>query len=188
MTDEALIRLYWQRDPAALAESQRKYGHYCQAIAGNILSSREDAEECVNDTWLSAWNAIPPHRPTHLRGFLAKLVRNHALNRYNAQTAAKRGGGELSLVLEELSECLGGGTDPEALCSAQELGQAVNRFVRGLPAREGNVFLRRCFFTEPVSDIARRYGMSENHVMVMLSRTRKKLRAYLIKEGLIYGS
>lgn len=183
MNDEAIIALYWQKDAEAVRESERKYGGCCLAAAERILRSREDAEECVNDTWLHAWNAMPPQRPRQLRLFLLRITRNLAINRLSVRSAEKRGGGEAALVLEELSECLAGSADVEGDCEARELGECIRRFVRALPPREGNVFVRRYFFTEPIAEIAQRYGLTENHVSVLLGRTRKKLRAHLIREG-----
>ncbi len=183
MEDGRIIDLFWQRDADAIAETARKYGAYCFAIADNILRNAEDSEECVNDTWLRAWNAIPPQRPKALRMYLAKIVRNLSFNRFNARSAEKRGGGEIVLVLDELSECLDGGTDVEAAVDASELEQCIRRFVRSLPARDRTVFVRRYFFTDPIASIAERTGLSENNVTVILSRTRKKLKLELRKEG-----
>lgn len=182
MEDSQILELYRQRDADAISETAKKYGPYCFAIAENILHSAEDSEECVNDTWLRAWNAIPPQRPGVLRIFLAKITRNLAFNRFNARNAQKRGGGEVALVLDELGECLGG-ADTETAYEAKELRRCIRLFVRSLPEREGNVLVRRYFFAEPVADIAKRYGLTENNVMVILSRTRGKLRAHLLKEG-----
>lgn len=183
MEDSQIIELYWQRDTDAIAETDRKYGAYCFTIARNILHSREDSEECVNDTWLKAWNAIPPQKPGKLRMFLAKITRNLSFNRYQARTADKRGGGQIVYVLEELAECLASESDVADAYQLKELEQCIRLFVRGLPARDGNVFVRRYFFTEPVAEIAGRYGLTPNHVMVILSRTRKKLKTHLIKVG-----
>ena len=182
MTDEQIVNLYWQKDEAALRESERAYGAYCRALAKRIVSA-EDASECVNDAYLRAWGTIPPERPAHLRAFLAKLTRNAALDRYRAYAAEKRGGSEAHAVLDELAEVLGGREDAEGAVAAKELGEAVSRFVRGLPRREGDVFVRRCFFADTTAEIAKRYGMTENNVKVTLSRTRKKLRIYLESEG-----
>ena len=182
MEDDQIIELYWQKNADAISETANKYGSYCFTIAENILHNTEDSEECVNDTWLRAWNAIPPQKPGVLRIFLAKITRNLAFNRFHARNAEKRGGGEIALVLDELGECLGG-TDAEAAYEAKELRQCIRQFVRSLPEREGNLMARRYFFAEPVADIAKRYGLSENNVMVILSRTRKKLKAHLLKEG-----
>ncbi len=183
MEDSLIIELYWQKDADAIKETDRKYGAYCFAIADHILHNKEDSEECVNDTWMNAWNAIPPQKPTKFRMFLAKIVRNLSFNRFNSRSAEKRGGGEIVLVLDELAECLAGESDVESECEARELGRCIRMFVRGLPERDGNVFVRRYFFTEPVVEIAGRYGLTNNNVMVILSRTRKKLKTHLIKEG-----
>lgn len=183
MEDRQIVELYRQRNTDAIKETDSKYGAYCFSIADNILHSPEDAEECVNDTWLNAWNTIPPQKPVKLRMFLAKITRNLSFNRFNARSAQKRGGGETALVLDELAECLASESDVESAYDAKELGQCIQRFVRALPEREGNVFLRRYFFTEPVAAIAKRCGLTENNVMVILSRTRKKLKTHLIKEG-----
>ena len=183
MEDKQIIELFWQRNEAAIEETSKKYGAYCFTIADNILNNQEDAEECLNDTWLKAWNAIPPQKPDNLRLFLAKITRNLSLNRVEAQNAKKRGSGEFALVLDELSECIASYSDVENTYLAKELGESVRKFVRKLPEREGNVFVRRYFFMESVVAIAKKYRLTENHVMVMLSRTRKKLKKYLIKEG-----
>lgn len=182
MEDSQIIELYWQRNPDAVSETAGKYRAYCFAIAENILHNTEDSEECVNDVWLRAWNAMPPQRPSVLRLFLARITRNLALDHFRARNAEKQGGGEMALVLDELAECLGGGTT-EAAFEAEELRECIRRFVRALPERDGNVTARRYFFAEPVAEIAKRYGLSENNVMVILSRTRKKLKAHLVKEG-----
>ena len=147
------------------------------------IINTEDSEECVNDTWLHAWNAIPPQRPRTLRLFLAKITRNLSFDRFNARNAEKRGGGEIVVILDELAECLDSGANTEAAYEEEELRQCIQHFVRALPEREGNVLVRRYFFADPVADIAKRYALTENHVMVILSRTRKKLKAYLLKEG-----
>lgn len=183
MEDAQIIELYFQRKEEAIKETDSKYGSYCFAIAENILHNTEDSEECVSDTWLAAWNAMPPQRPTVLRMFLAKITRNLSFNRFHAGKAKKRGGGELNLVLDELAECIANESDTENEYIAKELEQSVRLFVRNLPEREGNVFVRRYFFTEPVAVIAKRYCLTENNVMVTLCRTRKKLKAHLCKEG-----
>ena len=183
MEDSQIIELYWQKNTDAISKTANKYGAYCFAIAQNNLHNTEDSEECVNDTWLHAWNAIPPQRPGAFRMFLAKITRNLSFNRFHVQNAKKRGGGEITLVLEELAECLDGGVNVEAEYERKELEQCISRFVRALPMRERNVFVRRYFFTEPITAVAERYGLTENHIMVILSRTRKKLRLELMKEG-----
>lgn len=183
MEDSQIVELYWQKNTDAIKETEGKYGAYCFTIANNILHSKEDSEECVNDTWLNAWNAIPPQKPSKLQMFLAKITRNLSLNRFIARTAEKRGSGEIMFVLDELAECLASESDVEDTYEFKELGQCIRLFVRGLPERDGNVFVRRYFFTESVAVIAKRYGLTENNVMVILSRVRKKLKTHLIKEG-----
>lgn len=183
MVDSQIVELFWRRDPDAIAQASQKYGAYCFAVAKNILHNDEDAEECVNDTWLNAWNAIPPQKPEKLRMFLAKVTRNLSFNRFNSKTAKKRGGGEIDMVLSELEECLAGESSVENTFVQQELESCIRRFVEGLPERDGNIFVRRYFFTESVAVIARRYNLSKNTVMIVLSRTRKKLKNTLIREG-----
>lgn len=183
MEDQKIIELYFQRNTDAIKETDNKYGSYCFAIANNILHNNEDSEECVNDTWLNAWNAIPPQRPTILRMFLAKISRNLSFNRFEARNAEKRGGGEIHLVLDELAECIANESDTEDEYLAKELEEIIRIFVRELPEREGNIFIRRYFFTEPISMISKRYGMTDNYVTVILSRIRKKLKGRLEKEG-----
>ena len=185
MEDNEIVELYWQRDENAIRESDSKYGAYCFAVADNILHSKEDSEECVNDTWLKAWNTMPPQRPNKLRMFLAKITRNLSFNRYNARSAEKRGGGEIAAVLDELAECLESESDVAGEYEGKELEQYIRSFVRSLPERDGNVFVRRYFFAEPVRKIAERYGLTANHVMVILSRMRAKLKANLKKEGFL---
>lgn len=183
MEDRSIIDLYWARDEKALEESQRKYGSYCWTIAHNILRSREDSEECVNDTWLRAWNAMPPQRPAILSSFLGRITRNLSLDRYKAQKRAKRGGGQLTLALEELGECLSDRADAEQLLLEAEVARAIDRFLRDLPEKEGCIFLRRYWYVDSTLEIAARYRMAEGTVKSTLHRTRKKLKAYLEQEG-----
>lgn len=184
MEDRAIVDLYWSRNPEAIQRTGEKYGGYCRTIARNILPDRRDAEECVNDTWLNAWNAMPENRPSLLAPFLGKITRNLAFTRWRAGRTEKRGNGELPLVLDELAECVSSADTLQAV-EAAELEQEVNRFLRTLPERECHVFLRRYWFTEPTADIAKRYGMREATVRTSLFRSRKKLRRHLEKEGLL---
>lgn len=188
MEDYQIVELYWLRNESAILETGRKYGVYCHSLAYNILRNSEDSEECVNDTWMKAWSSIPPNRPVKLGMFLAKIVRNLAFNRYKEKSAQKRGGGELPLVLEELAECLSEGSGAESEYFERELQRSINAFVRGLPERDGNVFIRRYFFCESAAVIGKKYGLSENNVLVILSRTRKKLKKHLVEEGYINES
>ena len=187
MDDNKIIEMFWSRDTDAITAANKKYGGYCFSVANSILRCQEDSEECVNDALLSAWNAIPPQRPANLQMFLAKITRNLSFDRFKARTAQKRGGGEINLVLDELAECLAGEVDVASEYEYKELGGCICRFVDSLPARDSNVFLRRYFFNDSVAEISARFDLTENHVMVLLSRTRKKLRQYLQKDGLIDG-
>ena len=181
LSDEDIVALYFARSEEAIAASDRKYGIICHRIAYNILHSDEDAEECVNDTWLRAWNAIPPERPIRLGAWLSTVTRRLALSRYENKTAAKRYGG-LQASLEELSECVSDG----GLTVAEEvvIHDAINRFLASLPARTRMVFMRKYWYMDSTADIAEAFGMSESAVKVTLHRTREKFRKWLKKEGI----
>ena len=183
MNDEQILDLYFARDEQALVETDRKYGGYCFTMANSILHNDQDAEETVSDTYLKAWNAIPPKRPGIFKMFLAKITRNLAFTRWRAYSAEKRGGGEMELVLEELADCLAAPGSVEDTMDAKELARAIRAFLDTLPEREQNIFLRRYFFVEESETIARRYGMKPATVLRTLSRTRMKLKRYLLKEG-----
>ena len=183
MTDEQILELYFQRSEAAVQATIRKYEDYCFRIAWNILRSREDAQECVNDTWYAAWKSIPPARPVCFRLFLAKIVRNCALNRYQANRAKKRGGGQMEILLEELEECVPAKQDVESELLAGELRQLLEDFLKKQPQREAALFIRRYFYAEGLGEISERFGIRENHAAVLLARTRKKLKKYLEREG-----
>ena len=185
MEDHQIIELYWARDEQAITVSDAKYGPYCRAVARNILWDERAGEECVSDTWFHAWNGIPPQKPEKLGSFLLKITRNLSLNRLRDGETQKRGGGEAMLALEELAQCIASSENVETALEARELGACIRRFVRNLPEREGNIFVRRYFYTDPLADIAKRYGLTENNVTVILSRTRKKLKDQLVKEGLL---
>lgn len=185
MEDAQIVELYWNRDERAITKTAERYGPYCRTVAGRILPDPGEAEECVNDTWLRAWNAIPPQRPRSLGAFLSKITRNLAFDRLKARGRVKRGGGELTLALEELGECVSPSDSVEEEVQRKELEGAVRAFLRGLPPRDRDIFLRRYFFVEPVGEIAARYAMGENAVSAVLSRTRKKLRTHLEREGWI---
>lgn len=183
MNDEQILDLYFARDEQALVETDRKYGGYCFTMANSILHNDQDAEETVSDTYLKAWNAIPPKRPGIFKMFLAKITRNLAFSRWRAYSAEKRGGGEMELVLEELEGCLAAPGGVEDAMNAKELARTIRAFLDTLPEREQDIFLRRYFFVEESETIARRYGMKPATVLRTLSRTRMKLKRYLLKEG-----
>lgn len=185
MEDDQIIKLYWMREENAIQETSTKYGAYCFSIANHILSNAQDSEECVNDTWMRAWNAMPPKRPERLRLFLAKITRNVSFDRYKAKTAKKRGEGEMAAALEELESCLSSPFDVEKETLAKELEDCVNRFLHALPPRECDIFLRRYFYVESAAEIGEFYDLKPENVLMILSRTRKKLREYLEKED--YG-
>ena len=185
MEDSAIIDLYWAREERALSETDTKYGGYCRSIAHNILRNREDTEECVSDTWLNAWNAMPPKRPSVLSAFLGKITRNLAFDRWKAAHAEKRGGGSLPLALDELDECIAAKGGVEAAFDEKELSHAIDAFLRTLPERECSIFLRRYWYVDSVQDIAARYALRENTAKSILFRTREKLRRYLAGEGII---
>lgn len=185
MEDEAIISLYYARDERAVTETAQKYGGYCESVARRILPSPEDTEECVSDTWLRAWNAIPPARPDPLRLFLGKLTRNLALMRWREQHARKRGGGETALVCEELAECLPGGEDPAAQFEAKELAGEIRTFLKGVGAEDRYLFLARYWYCCSIREIAARFRCSEGRVRTRLYRTRQKLHAYLREEGFV---
>ncbi len=184
LEDTAIVSLYWERSDRAIEESAAKYGGYCFSLAFNILRSREDAEESVNDTWLAAWNAIPPHRPTVLSTFLGKLTRRIAIDKQRKKDAAKRGGGEYELALEELAESLPAKTMVEEHVEAEALSQFLEQFLKALPAAERKVFLCRYWYFDPIESIGFQFGFSQSKVKMMLFRTRKKLAEALKKEGM----
>lgn len=184
MEDHQIVALYFTRDEQALKETAAKYGNYCYSITHNILQNRQDAEEAVSDTYLAAWSAIPPHKPAVLSTFLGKLARRTALKRWEYLRAQKRGGGELDLALEELSEFLPDRNTTESALAGAELTRVLNEFLKNLPNQERSVFVCRYWYIDPIGDIAKRFGFSESKVKSMLARTRKKLRAKLNKEGI----
>lgn len=183
MKDAEIIELYFKRDEKAIDETVKSYGKYCFAVADNILKNAADAEECVNDTYLRAWGAIPPERPRSLKIFLAKITRNLALNRYFAAKSEKRGGGEVSVALSEIEDFIADGGSPDEELSAKELAAHLRRFLLGRPTRDRAIFIRRYFYFESVSDIAAAIGVGEDNVYLILSRTREKLKKYLQNEG-----
>ena len=185
MEDSQIIDLYWARLEQAIQETDTKYGGYCRAIAHNILKSMEDSEECVSDTWLRAWNAMPPQRPSVLSAFLGRITRNLSLDRYKAARAEKRGGSSFPAALDELSECVPAPGRVEHALEERELAEAIDRFLRTLPERECSMFLRRYWYVDSVQSIAARYSIKENTAKSILFRTREKLRRYLAGEGII---
>ena len=185
MDDQSIVALYWDRSEQAIAETDRKYGAYCYSIAYHALANNEDAEESVSDTYMAAWNRLPPHRPSVLATFLGKITRRISINRWKAKNTAKRGGGQITLTLEELDDCVDGKQNIERAYESNELVLAFNRFLETLPETERDVFLRRYWFFDPIADIAESFGFAQSKVTSMLYRTRGKLRKQLEKEGFL---
>lgn len=183
MEDEQIVQLYWERSDRAISETAYKYGTYCRSIAQNILQNPEDAEEIVNDTWLGAWNAMPPHRPGVLSTFLGKLTRRISIDRFRTQTRHKRGGDTVTLALEELNECVPGGQDIQQELEQRELVRAIDRFLDTLPDRERRIFLCRYWYLDDIAAISARFGFTRSKVKSMLYRIRNKLRTHLQEEG-----
>ena len=183
MDDELIVKLYWDRSESAISETSRKYGAYCNSIAYNILQNSEDAEESVNDTYMDAWNAMPPHRPSILATFLGKITRRISIDRWRAINRIKRGGGEVPLALEELEQCIAGSQDVEKEVEKKELVRAINGFLDALPVPERRVFLARYWYMDPIQQIASNFRFSQSKVLSMLYRTRQKLQKQLEKEG-----
>ena len=180
--DERIVDLYFERSETAISETEQKYGRYCHYIAYNILSSDLDAEECVNDTYLRAWESIPPQRPKLLKSFLGKITRNLALDRYDHDHAQKRGGG-VDTALEEIAECVPEG-DGREMSDEIALREAINRFIESLPKQTRIIFIRRYWYLCHIDNIARDLGLSVSNVKVILMRTRKKFKTHLEKEGI----
>lgn len=183
MEDNNIVDLYWKRDEKAIEETKSKYGKYCHAIAFNVLCNHEDAEECVNDTYLGAWNSMPPHKPQMLGAFLGKITRNLALKRWRDKTADKRGGGENALVIDELQECIPCTDDVLEAIEVKELSNIIDRFLRNIPTNERRVFICRYWYMDSIGDISKQFGYGQSKVKMMLLRTRKKLLDELEKEG-----
>ncbi|MDY6340976.1 MAG: sigma-70 family RNA polymerase sigma factor [Lachnospiraceae bacterium] len=188
MEDSQIIDLYFDRDETAISETNLKYGHYCGTIAWGVLRNREDSEECVNDTWWKAWNAIPPARPDILSAFLGKITRNLALHMYEKNHALRRGEGEIPELIDELGEVLAAkdSTEDEAIQSVEEsdLSEAINDFLGKLRGESRIIFLRRYFYMDSVEKIASLLNSTEGKVKMSLLRSREKLKKYLEKRGL----
>jgi RNA polymerase sigma-70 factor (ECF subfamily) len=182
LNDEALIQRFWDRDEAVLEAVKREYGSYCMYIAENVLQSRLDAEECLNDALLSAWNSIPPQRPQNLKTYLGKLIRESAVDRWRKNQAQKRISPASIVSLDELEELVGENTVEQASEGA-ELSRAISAFLRELSETERNLFIRRYWYYDSIEQICKRYGFGKSRVTVTLKRTRDKLAEHLKKEG-----
>lgn len=179
MEDIQIVELFWLRSEEAISETARKYGAYCRYIAFNILQNAQDSEECVNDTYLKAWEAMPPHRPTRLSTFLGKITRRLSLNALKHSTAQKRGAGQFCYALDELRECASSQPELEHMEDRELIVSVLNQSLSALSKRDRMVFVRRYWYFAPISEIAREYGLSQSNVKTILSRARAKLKTAL---------
>ncbi len=185
MNDEEIIGLYWKRNENAITETAAKYDNYCYSIAYGILADREDSKESVNDTYLAAWNSMPPHRPSVLSTFLGKITRRISIDRWRKKNAGKRGGGQISEALEELGECVSDKNNVEQKIEQEAVVQVINSFLKKLPDTEQKVFICRYWYLESINTVAKQFGFTQSKVKSMLFRTREKLRVILTEEGLL---
>lgn len=183
MEDAQIIDLYWARDESAIMETERKYGPFCRAVACGVLTLREDAEECVNDTWQRAWDSIPPQRPAVLRAWLGKITRNLALNRWERSRAQKRNGG-MELLLSELEDCIPAPESVERRLEDEALGAAISAWLRTLPRDERVLFVRRYWNGEALNDLAAAWGVKPAQLAQRMFRLRGSLKKALEKEGI----
>ena len=179
MNDEQIVVLYWQRDESAVAVTQKKYNTYLLKIAYNILNNHEDSEESVNDTYLAAWNSIPPQKPAVLSTYLGKLTRRISISLFRRKNAEKRQGGEFALSFSEMEDVMEGNMEPEKEIEAQILGELLNKFLRSLKSDERRTFIGRYYYMDSLKEVAAYCGMSEGKAKTMLFRTRVKLKEYL---------
>lgn len=182
--DSKIIELFFARDEKAISETHSKYGRYCYSIAYNIIGVNEDCEECVNDTLVKAWNAIPPQKPKKLSAFLGRITRNLTLNRYFEKTADKRGSGQTAAVLDELSECVTSGVTTEEISDNNTLRRALNDFLCSLETEKRIIFMQRYWYMMSVKDIAAEHSSTDSRIKMILLRTRNELKEHLTKEGI----
>ena len=185
MEDGKIIDLYFERNESAISETAEKYGNYLYKIAFNILSDNEDSEESVNDTYMSAWNTIPPEKPNVFSAFLSKITRYISLNRYRAGKAEKRGGGEIDTAFEEIEECVPDKSNIYDEIETKELAEIISDYLKKLPETERKIFVCRYYYLDSLSDISKQFGFSKSKVASMLHRTRKKILSHLEKEGVL---
>lgn len=183
MEDSAIIELYWQRSETAIAHTAEKYGAYCGSISMNIVSSKEDAMECVNDTYLHTWNAIPPNRPSVFRTWLGRICRNLSLDRYKRQGTKKRGGDAVTVLFGELELCVPGSWSVERHLEEAEVAAVISAFLWQSSKTNRIIFVRRYYYGDSIGGISERLGMGESRVKSSLQRTRRKLLACLEREG-----
>lgn len=183
MEDEQIVSLYWDRDEGAIRETEVKYDRYLTKIAYNILSDLEDSRESVNDTYMAAWDSMPPHRPSVLSAYLAKLTRRISIDRFRYRTRDKRAGSEYAISLSELGDCVSGGNTTEEIINVKLLADAIGIYLRLQSQEARTAFIGRYYFLDPIREVARYCGMSESKCKSLLHRTRVGLKEYLRKEG-----
>ncbi len=184
MEDYSIVELYWQRNEAAITETRNKYGKYLNAISMNIVKNAEDAEECVNDTYLNAWNSIPPNSPKLLKAYLGTIVRNLSLDCYKKRSSEKRRANQFTVLLSELEECLPAASSVEQTLADKEIAAQISAFLKTLPKDKQQIFVRRYFYCEGLKEIGMRLGFSQSKIKSALFETRNKLRKHLEKEGI----
>lgn len=184
MEDKQIIQLFFERNEQALSAVSQKYGRYCMIIAKNLIGSDADAEECLNDTLLDVWDSIPPNKPENLRSYVGKIARNNALDKLKRDTAQKRGGEEMSVIMDELAE-FSSDYSVEAVAEQHEIIAEINGFLKRLPERKRKVFVLRYWYCCEVSEIAAVTGLTEANVYNVIKRERKKLMEYLRKRGVL---
>lgn len=185
MQDEKIVELYWQKDETAIKETQQKYDRYLYKIAYNILADREDSKESVNDTYLGAWNSMPPHKPVVLATYLGKLTRRISIDVFRKKNREKRRESQYAVSLAELEECISVGDVTAEEVDAKVLGNALNRFLQGISEEARHTFIGRYYFCDSVKEVAAYCGMSESKAKSLLYRTRQELKVYLEKEGYV---
>ena len=183
MKDQDIVKLYWDRNEDAIHQTQMKYGAYLSKVSYNILADFEDSKECVNDTYLAAWNSMPENRPNNLATYLGKITRQISIDVFRKRHREKRYASEFAISLDELGDSFTDGVTPEQELNAKLLDEAINRFVSALPAMAQKAFVGRYYFFDSLKEIASYCGMTESKVKILLFRTRQKLKLYLKKEG-----
>jgi RNA polymerase sigma-70 factor (ECF subfamily) len=183
MQDDMIVSLYWKRDEAAISETEKKYGKYLFKIAYHVLSDLEDSKESVNDTYLKAWNSMPPHKPSVLSTYLGKITRQVSIDIFRKRNSVKRQASEYAVSLSELEECVSNGDVTEQSVDVHLLAESISRFLRTLSPEAGNIFVGRYYFMDSIQEIAGYYGMSQAKVKSMLHRTRIALKNHLEQEG-----
>jgi len=185
MEDNEIVELYWERSEDAISETSKKYDRYCRFISFNILHNNEDAEECENDTYLHAWNAMPPNRPSCLATFLGKITRNLSLDKFKNYNAKKRGLGQTELILSELDDCIPSSSTVEQDIAEKELVEILNSFIKNLPKEKRIMFMQRYWYLMSIKEIAKRSATNESQVKSALFRARNTLKSILEKEGVL---